>query len=340
MKLKLSNITSSCKHLLLSCTLLSIAPSTYAAVIWNTINPHIQFLKQQDKLRFYDSNQVLIEGEKCALLVDTSANFAAVEQLAEDLKKRLKTPLCYLVATHYHDDHLLGMAVMQNFYPDAKLVVHQQVNKNFSLYQTAYTDKLDTYEKSIELSYQRLANVPKEEQPKWRDKLKLAKKRLFRWQEYQLSKPEIVINSRKIIDLGGFEVTLEPQQAHTNGDLTITTNNGSVLIGGDIVDWLPYPGHGELKSWQTLLKQYINDEKLTIIIPGHGGTLTKEQLKQPLSFLTAITEHVKNNKDQSIEQLMLSFPESVIEPYKQEALNIKSSNFFLQAGLNRVKSAE
>lgn len=113
-----------------------------------------------------------------------------------------------------------------------------------------------------------------------------------------------------------------------------------MLIGGDIADWLPYPGHGELNSWQTLLKQYINDEKLAIIIPGHGGTLTKEQLKQPLSFLTAITEHVKNNKDQSIEQLMLSFPESVIEPYKQEALNIKSSNFFLQAGLNRAKSAE
>ncbi|MFP3367633.1 MBL fold metallo-hydrolase, partial [Pseudoalteromonas sp. SIMBA_148] len=77
-----------------------MAPSTYAAVIWNTIYPHIQLLKQQDKLRFYDSNQVLIEGEKCSLLVDTSANFAAVEQLAEDLKKLLKTPLCYLVATH------------------------------------------------------------------------------------------------------------------------------------------------------------------------------------------------------------------------------------------------
>ena len=322
------------------CSLSALATQANAAVSWETINPNIQFLKQENKLRFYDSNQVLIEGDECALLVDASGNFAAVEQLVNDLKKRLKTPLCYLVATHYHDDHLLGMAVMQHFYPDAKLIVHQQVDKNFSVYQKAFSDQLDSYEKSIELSYQRLANIPKEEQPQWRAKLDLAKKRLFRWQEYQLNTPQITINKSRTLNLGGFEITLEPHKAHTNGDLTISTNNGSILIGGDSVDWLPYPGHGELESWQALLKQYINDDKLTLIIPGHGGTLNKSQLKQPLSFLTAMTEHVKNNKEQTIEQLMLSFPEEVMKPYREESLSAKSSNLFLQSGLARAKSTQ
>ncbi len=322
------------------CSLSALATQANAAVSWETINPNIQFLKQENKLRFYDSNQVLIEGDECALLVDASGNFAAVEQLVNDLKKRLKTPLCYLVATHYHDDHLLGMAVMQHFYPDAKLIVHQQVDKNFSVYQKAFNDQLDSYEKSIELSYQRLANIPKEEQPQWRAKLDLAKKRLFRWQEYQLNTPQITINKSRTLNLGGFEITLEPHKAHTNGDLTISTNNGSILIGGDSVDWLPYPGHGELESWQALLKQYINDDKLTLIIPGHGGTLNKSQLKQPLSFLTAMTEHVKNNKEQTIEQLMLSFPEEVMKPYREESLSAKSSNLFLQSGLARAKSTQ
>lgn len=340
MQLSLSSIITSCKHLLLLCSLSALATQANAAVSWETINPNIQFLKQENKLRFYDSNQVLIEGDECALLVDASGNFAAVEQLVNDLKKRLKTPLCYLVATHYHDDHLLGMAVMQHFYPDAKLIVHQQVDKNFSVYQKAFSDQLDSYEKSIELSYQRLANIPKEEQPQWRAKLDLAKKRLFRWQEYQLNTPQITINKSRTLNLGGFEITLEPHKAHTNGDLTISTNNGSILIGGDSVDWLPYPGHGELESWQALLKQYINDDKLTLIIPGHGGTLNKSQLKQPLSFLTAMTEHVKNNKEQTIEQLMLSFPEEVMKPYREESLSAKSSNLFLQSGLARAKSTQ
>lgn len=340
MKLNLSYIIASCKYLLPACSLLLVAPTTYGAVNWVTINANIQFLEQEKKLRFYDSNQVLIEGDKCALLVDASGNFAAVEQLANDLKKHLKTPLCYLVASHYHDDHLLGMAVMQHFYPDAKLIVHQQVNSDFNRYQKAFNDQLDSYEKSIELSYQRLAGISKAEQAQWREKLELAKKRLFRWQEYQLKSPEIIIDENKTLDLGGFKVTLNAHKAHTSGDLTLTTNSGRILIGGDIVDWLPYPGHGEFKSWQTLLKQYIDDENLALIIPGHGGVLDSEQLKQPLAFLTAITEHVNKNNEQTIEQLVLSFPEKVMKPYTEESLNAKSSNLFLQSGLARAKNAK
>ena len=191
---------------LLAVTSLLIAPYANSATTWQTINSNIQFLKQAHKLRFYDSNQVLIEGEKCALLFDASGNFAADEQLAKDLKKRLKTPLCYLVASHYHDDHLLGMAVIQHFYPNAKLIVHQYVDTNFNEFQKAYNDKLDNYEKSIELSYQRLAKVTEEEQAQWRKKLELAKNRLFRWQTYQLKSPSIVIKKIKKIDLAAFRI--------------------------------------------------------------------------------------------------------------------------------------
>lgn len=316
------------------------AANANADVTWEKISPNIQFLKQQHKLRFYDSNQVLIEGSKCALLVDTSGNFAAVEQLASDLKKHLTTPLCYLVATHFHDDHLLGMAVMQHFYPDAQLITHQQVKTDFALYQQAFNDKLEGFEKSIELSYQRLATLPENEQAQWRTKLERAKQRLFRWQKYQLNAPEISINTNKTLDLGNFEITLNAHQAHTNGDLTITTNSGSTLIGGDIVDWLPYPAHGELSSWRALLQQYINDSVLKTIIPGHGEPTNKSQLQQSHAFLTAITEHVANNSGQTIEQLMLSFPDVAIKPYMQESLNAKSSNLFLQAGLIRAINAK
>ncbi|WP_372762923.1 MBL fold metallo-hydrolase [Pseudoalteromonas sp.] len=315
------------------------AGAAQAAMTWQTINPNIQFLKQPDTLRFYDSNQVLIQGNKCALLVDASGNFAAVEQLVRELKQRLTTPLCYLVATHFHDDHLLGMAVLQHFYPNAQLITHQQVNTDFALYQQALATKFDGFEKSIELSYQRLATLPDDEQAQWRIKLERAKQRLFRWQKYSLNSPDISISNSKTLNLGDFAVTLNAQQAHTNGDLTVTTNNGRILIAGDIADWLPYPGHGELNNWQAVLKRYINDTKLQQIIPGHGKLLTKTQLQQPLLFLTTITEHVNNHPQQSIEQLMLSFPQHVMRAYQQQTLDAKSSNLFLQAGLQRAKKA-
>ena len=321
-------------------TLSLFSHSSKAAVTWQQINENVQFLKQQDKLRFYDSNQVLIEGEQCALMVDASGNFAAVEALAKQLKKHLKTPLCYLIATHFHDDHLLGMAVLQNAFPKVQLIVHKQVADNFAAYQQAYDDKLAGYEKSIELSYQRLATLPEQQQTQWREKLSLAKQRFLRWKKYHLKSPSTVISEQQSIDLGSFSVQITPEKAHTNGDLTLSTNNGTLLIGGDIVDWLPYPGHGQLQNWQALLKRYINQPNLRTILPGHGGALEKAQLKQPLLFLTNLITHVKNNKKQTLEQLTESFPADVLAPYKQEALNTKSSQLFLQAGLKRAQLIE
>ncbi|MFQ3205394.1 MULTISPECIES: MBL fold metallo-hydrolase [unclassified Pseudoalteromonas] len=311
-----------------------------AAIEWQPLSANIQFLKQPERLRFYDSNQVLIEGSECALLVDASGNFAAVEQLVTELKQRLKTPLCYLVATHFHDDHLLGMAVMQHYFPDAKLITHQQVANDFSLYQQALTDKLEGFEKSIELSYQRLATLPDAEQVQWREKLTRAKKRLFRWQDYQLTPPKMSISESKTLDLGGYTLTINPHQAHTNGDLTLLADKGKTLIGGDIIDWLPYPGHGELKQWQCLLKKYINNNTLSLFIPGHGDLVDKVKLKQSLTFLEAITEHAKNNPEASIEQLQKNFPIEALKPYQQEPLDIKSSHLFLQSGLLRAKNSQ
>lgn len=311
-----------------------------AAIEWQALSTNIHFLKQPKKRRFYDSNQVLIQGNKCSLLVDASGNFAAVEQLVTQLKQRLKTPLCYLVATHFHDDHLLGMAVMQYYYPDAKLITHQQVTSDFSQYQQALTNKLEGFEKSIELSYQRLATLPDAEQAQWREKLTLAKKRLFRWQNYRLTPPKISISEPKTLDLGGYKLTINPHQAHTNGDLTLLSDNGKILIGGDIVDWLPYPGHGELTQWQELLKYYIKNKTLSLFIPGHGDLVDKVKLKQSLTFLETITKQAKNNPEASIEQLVKSFPKEALKPYQQESLDVKSSHLFLQSGLLRAKNSQ
>ena len=148
------------------------------------------------------------------------------------------------------------------------------------------------------------------------------------------------ISESKTLDLGGYTLTINPHQAHTNGDLTLLADKGKTLIGGDIIDWLPYPGHGELKQWQRLLKKYINNNTLSLFIPGHGDLVDKVKLKQSLTFLEAITEHAKNNPEASIEQLQKNFPSEALKPYQQEPLDIKSSHLFLQSGLLRAKNSQ
>ncbi|WP_405630645.1 MBL fold metallo-hydrolase [Pseudoalteromonas sp. Ld20] len=320
--------------------LISLAPFAYSAVTWQTISPNIQFLQQQPKLRFYDSNQVLIQGKECALMFDASGNFAAVEATIVKLKSTLTTPLCYLVASHFHDDHLLGMAILQHSYPNAKLIVHKQIAREFANFQRAFEDKLDSYEQSVELSYQRLAEQPASLQPQWRKKLELAKQRLLRWRKFNLQPNAMQVSDSLALNLGDYPITLHAHQAHTNGDLTLLAEQGTILLGGDIVDWLPYPGHGNLVEWAELLKQFSNNKQIKIILPGHGAPLKATDLSQPYRFLQQIIKHVSTNPNVELTTLQQSFPAEFAKDYQIDTAAYKAYPLFLQAGLKRAKQSK
>ena len=307
---------------------------------WKKISNQVDFFQQPANLRFYDSNQVLIKGNSCALMFDASGNFSAVEATVKHLKQTLKVPLCYLVASHFHDDHLLGMAVLQHHYPDAKLITHKKLAASFTDFQQAYTNKLDNYQQSIELSFQRLAEQPKDKQSAWRDKLELAKERLLRWREYALHSPTLTVTDSLTLDLGNYPITINAYQAHTDADLMLFAEQKTILIGGDIVDYLPYPGHGNLTSWQELLKELTTSTIEQIILPGHGEPLTVKNLQQSHAFLTAIQEHVQNNPEQNLTELQQSFKKQFANQYITDGISAKAYPMFLQAGLKRAKQSK
>ena len=316
------------------------AKTSVAATQWHSISPHVKFLEQSTALRFYDSNQVLVQGDKCALMFDASGDFAAVEATIEQLKSTLKTPLCYLVASHSHDDHLLGMAILQHHYPDAQLIVHQQLATEFKTLQKAYTGKLDSYEKSIELSFQRLSQQPEAQQQQWRDKLNLAKQRLLRWRQYQLQAPGLQVANTLTLELGNYPVTINAYQAHTNADLTLSSENHAILVGADIVDLLPYPGHGNFTGWLNVLTQLHSDKRIKVILPGHGSALKADDLQQPLSFLQAIQAHVTAHPQQDLSQLEQSFAPQFANDYQIDEITKKAYPLFLQAGLKQAKQSK
>lgn len=314
--------------------------SSHVQAQWQKISEHVDFFQQSAHLRFYDSNQILIKGDNCALMFDASGDFSAAEETVKHLKHTLKTPLCYLVASHFHDDHLLGMTVLQHYYPDAKLIVHQKLATDFNSFQQAYIDKLDSYQQSIELSYQRLAEQPENEQAQWRDKLELAKSRLLRWRKYSLKTPVLNVANTLTLDLGNYPVTINAHQAHTDADLMLYAQQQNILVGGDIVDFLPYPGHGNLTQWQQLLSQLTSVNGKQIILPGHGMPLTPKRLKLSQSFLTAIQQHVRDKPDHDLTQLLQSFDKKFAEQYITDKVSEKAYAMFLEAGLKRAKQSK
>ena len=69
----------------------------------------------------YDVNSTMIIGERDILLIDPQFSLSEAHKLAAEIlesKKRLATIYC----THAHPDHLFGLAVLKQAFPEAKIV--------------------------------------------------------------------------------------------------------------------------------------------------------------------------------------------------------------------------
>ena len=322
---------------LIAVILILASPASLADVQWQPLNDHIVFVQQEEKLKYYDSNQVILSGTQCLAIFDASGDFSQVESMAKKIKQHFKQPVCYLIASHHHDDHLLGMAVLQKLFPNAKLITHHTLYSSFALYQQALEKQLLTYQQSIALNEQRLSALEPEQQHEWTEKLLQAKRRLKRWQTLTLNLPDIAIDTNTEFDLGDFRIQVMPQTSHTSGDLMVYLPDSQTLLASDIGDPLPYLGDANVKQTIQALNTLLNLEIKTLI-PGHGGIVSKAQLKMTHSFVLAIDNHasaaVKNNLD---EQTMLdSFQFSPPKEMVQTPLDEKAYQIFVVAGLKQA----
>ncbi|WP_105258174.1 MBL fold metallo-hydrolase [Pseudoalteromonas sp. T1lg88] len=311
-----------------------VATGALAQQNWQTLSDHVEFIEQPAKLRFYDSNQTLIQGEQCALLVDAPGEFTQTEAFIGELKKQLRVPLCYVLASHAHDDHLLGLALVQKQFPDAQLIVHQFLGENFHLAHEQLNERLDGFVKSIALSQQRMEKLPEQEQRAWRDKIARAQARFKQWQSLRFSTPDKVISQPTQLDLGKLNVELLPFAAHTQGDIAVLVKADKLLIGADMVDTLPYPGEANYQAWLQALDE-LSQLPVTQVLPGHGGVLATSDLTKPKAWLEAIVKHVQANPSADVATLVETFPKRY-QPQDDE-LAQRAYAMFLEAGIKRAK---
>jgi glyoxylase-like metal-dependent hydrolase (beta-lactamase superfamily II) len=69
----------------------------------------------------YDVNATLVIGEKDILLIDPQFSLSEAHKLAAEILES-KKHLAIIYSTHAHPDHLFGLAVLRQAFPDAKIV--------------------------------------------------------------------------------------------------------------------------------------------------------------------------------------------------------------------------
>jgi glyoxylase-like metal-dependent hydrolase (beta-lactamase superfamily II) len=69
----------------------------------------------------YDVNSTMIIGEKDMLVIDPQFSLSEAHKLAAEILESKKN-LAVIYSTHPHPDHLFGLAVLKQAFPDAKIV--------------------------------------------------------------------------------------------------------------------------------------------------------------------------------------------------------------------------
>lgn len=191
-----------------------------------------------DAARGDSANLGVVVGSRCVAVIDSGGSLATGRALRAAIGKLTDKPVCYVINTHVHFDHVLGNGAFVG--SGAEFVGQQHLADNLEASRDFFADNF-----SAEVEGQRGAAV-------------------------------VVLPTRRIerearLDLGERTLLLEAvARAHTETDMTVLDEKTGTLFSGDLVfrERLPVLD-GSLKGWLAWL-QAASGKSYARVVPGHG----------------------------------------------------------------------
>ncbi|MCP4201612.1 MAG: MBL fold metallo-hydrolase, partial [bacterium] len=264
-------------------TLEEVAPGVWAAL-------------QPEARRFNDSNSVVIISDRDMLVIDSQSEPATVRALIAAIRERTDKPVRYLVNTHFHSDHTRGNFVYTDEFPGVEIIGHPTLLEDIPN-RSAPELELELYRREIPAGEERLATgvsraggaLDDEGKETLAEQIAAAKQVLaglesIEWAEPTLTVPESLTLSRSV---GPIEI--RAVHAHTRGDLVVLLPKAGVLITGDVLDDLPYAGHGYPSAWVEVLTE-LESWDWQVMIPGHGRVRRGPEARAHLARVRSLFE--------------------------------------------------
>lgn len=242
---------------------------------------HVLF---DDKDRGDIANLGVIIGDKCVAAIDTSGSIKTAKLFKIEIEKITEKPVCYVINTHVHFDHVLGNVIFKSdkteFVGHVNLFEAMPANKDFFL--TEFAEDLGDY-----------AN------------------------EESIIPPTILVEDSMQLDLGNRTLTLKAySNAHSSTDLIVIDDNTKTVFLGDLlfVDRIPALD-GSLKGWLSVLEE-LSQEEFTNVIPGHGAMVDWPQgAEDEKNYLNLLLSEIRQKLEEG------AFMEDIVgEVGKEEKL--------------------
>jgi quinoprotein relay system zinc metallohydrolase 2 len=209
------------------------------------------------------ANIGFIIGDKCVAVIDTGGSIHIGQKLLQSIRSITNKPVCYVINTHVHFDHILGNKVFES--KETSFVGHHQLADAVEHNRTFF---LEQFKNDLGLNPE----------------------------ESSIIGPSILVSKSMQLDLGGRLLTLIPYAiSHSHNDLIIIDDKTKTLWAGDLIFRQRIPSlTGSLRGWLNTMDtlQQLDVEK---VVPGHGATATtlKLAIEQQQSYLRRLLEDTR-----------------------------------------------
>ena len=228
------------------------------------------------------ANIGFIVGKKCIAVIDTGGSLAVGQQLLGHVKEHTALPVCYVISTHVHFDHVLGNAVFKD--ANTKFIGHyrlaEELENSTGFFLEEYADELGgSTDPGI------------------------------------IIKPDIAVEDTLEIDLGDRILLIKAYPpAHSRTDLSIYDKNTGTLWLSDLLFVERIPAlDGSLKGWLNVMEE-LKTSDARHVIPGHGrSNLAIQEAMQPqYEYLRQLLDETRQMLQQG------AFMEDVIDQVANE----------------------
>ncbi|WP_321799272.1 quinoprotein relay system zinc metallohydrolase 2 [Caballeronia sp. J97] len=184
------------------------------------------------------ANVGFIVGTRCVAVIDTGGTLAEGRALRAAIRAVTPLPVCYVINTHMHPDHIFGNAAFKDDHP--------QFVGSATLAQ-AEAARADNYMRALKRELGSVAAGS------------------------EIVAPTKTIDGTGTLDIGGRTLTLRTwKTAHTNNDLTVYDEKSGTLWTGDLlfVRCIPVVD-GSVVGWLDDIER-IRQMNPRHVVPGHG----------------------------------------------------------------------